>query len=204
MVSFRPVKSRNQKVLKLARSQILRPRELACLGVTRKRLSSLVASGELLRTARGLYLSPELAITEHHSLAEAAKRFPQAVICLLSALQFHELSLEMPHQIWIALPKGARIPRPKDMSLRVMRFSEPAFSEGIETHRIEGVEVKIYSPAKTVADCFKFRNKITTAVAYEALQNAWKENMATAAQLVRSAKTCRVYNVMRPYLETLG
>jgi predicted transcriptional regulator of viral defense system len=198
------MKSRSIKMLTLARSQILRPREMASFGVSRKRLSSLVASGDLVKTGRGLYISPDFELTEHHSLAEVAKRFPQAVICLLSALQFHELSLEMPHEIWIALPKGARIPRPKDLQLRVIRISEPAFSADIKTHLIEGIEVKIYTPAKTIADCFKFRNQNTTAVAYEALQNAWKERKVTSSELACSAKTCRVYNVMRPYLETLS
>lgn len=198
------MKDQSKKALTLARSQILRTREMSRFGVSRKKLSSLVASGDLIRTGRGLYISPDFELTEHHSLAEVSKRFPQAVICLLSALQFHELSLEMPHEIWIAFPKGSRIPRPKDLQLRVMRFSEPAFSADIQNHRIEGVDVKIYSPAKTVADCFKFRNQITTAVAYEALKNAWKDRKATSSKLVHSAKINRVYNVMRPYLETLA
>lgn len=193
-----------QKALALARTQILRTRDVESFGVSRKKLAGLVASGDLVRTGRGLYISPDFELTEHHSLAEVSKRFPQAVICLLSALQFHELSLEMPHEIWIALPKGSRIPRPKGFQLRVMRFSEPSFSAGINTYRIEGVEVKIYSPAKTVADCFKFRNQITTTVAYEALKNAWGDRKATSSELVHSARINRVYNVMRPYLETLA
>ncbi len=193
-----------QKILELATKRILKTEEAVKLGMSRQALAKLVESGELIRTARGLYISPDFELTENHSLAEAAKRFPKSVVCLLSALQYYGISLEMPHHVWIAIPRGSRIPSSKDLRLRTTQFSEPAFSEGIKTYTIEGVKVRIYSPAKTVADCFKFRNQITTAVAYEALKNVWYEKKATSAELVRYAKTCRVYNVMRPYLETLS
>ena len=190
-------------VLALARSRIIRPRDLSELKVHRQVLADLVESGELVRTARGLYVAADFELTEHHSLAEAAKRWPQAVICLLSALQFHELSLELPSEVWIAVPRG-HSPRSRELRPRVVQLSDETFSAGVETHMIEGVPVKIYSVAKTVADCFRFRNQIGNAVAYEALKNAWNERKATADDIVAQAKLCHVYNVMRPYLETLS
>ena len=190
-------------ILDLARSGIIRPRDLNALNYPRQVLANLVESGELVRTARGLYVAANFDLSEHHSLAEAAKRWPQAVVCLLSALQFHELSLELPSEVWIAVPRGLS-PRSKDLRIRVVQLSEETFSTDVETHTIEGVPVKIYSAARTVADCFKFRNQIGTPVGYEALKNAWTKRKATADDIVACAKLCRVYNIMRPYLETLS
>jgi len=197
------VKSMKSEVLKLAQSQVVRPRDIKALGAPRTVLGHLVESGELVRTGRGLYVAADFDLTEHHSLAEAAKRWPQAVVCLLSALQFHELSLELPSEVWIAVPRG-HSPRSRDLRPRVVQLSEETFSAGVETHMIEGVPVKIYSAAKTVADCFRFRSQIGNAVAYEALKNAWTSRKATADDIVANAKLCHVYNIMRPYLETLS
>jgi predicted transcriptional regulator of viral defense system len=189
-------------ILNLARSRIIRPRDLTELEVPRQVLADLVDSGDLVRTARGLYVAADFDLTENHSLAEVAKRWPQAVVCLLSALQFHELSLELPSEVWIAVPRG-HSPRSRDLRHRVVQLSAETFSAGVETHTIEGVPVHIYSAAKTVADCFRFRNRIGNAVAYEALKNAWTGRKATAVDIVANAKLCHVYNIMRPYLETL-
>jgi predicted transcriptional regulator of viral defense system len=179
------------QILDLARSRIVRPRDLRELNF-----------GELVRTARGLYVAADFDLSEHHSLAEVSKRWPQAVVCLLSALQFHELTLELPAEVWIAVPRGLS-PRSKDLRPRVVQVSDEAFPVGIETHLIEGVPVKIYSAARTVADCFKFRSQIGNDVAYEALKNAWTSRKASADEIVAHAKLCRVYNIMTPYLETL-
>src|SRR6187431_1392311 len=150
-------------ILELARSRIVRPRDLRALNFPRQALSSLMRSGELVRTARGLYVAADFDLSEHHPLAEVAKRWPQAVICLLSALQFHELSLELPSEVWMAVPRGLS-PRSKDLRPRVVQISDNFFSSGIEIHTIEGVPVKIYSAARTVADCFKFRSQVGNAV----------------------------------------
>jgi predicted transcriptional regulator of viral defense system len=198
------MRDRTQQVLDLARSQIVRPRDITALELPRRILGELVESGDLVRTARGLYVAADFDLTQNHPLAETAKRWPHAVVCLLSALQFHELTLELPSEVWIAVRRGTAVPRSKDLRPRVLQISQDSFSEGIETHILEGVEVKIYSTAKTVADCFKFRSLIGTPVAYEALKNAWTKRKASSKDLVYFAKLCRVYNVMRPYFETLS
>lgn len=190
-------------ILELARSQIVRPRDLHGMKYPRQILADLVQSGELVKTARGLYVAADFDLSEHHSLAEVAKRWPQAVVCLLSALQFHELSLELPSEVWIAVPRGL-CPRSRNLRPRVVQVSEETFGAGIETHVIEGVPVKIYSAARTVADCFKFRSQVGNSVAYEALKNAWTSRKASADEIVAHAKLCRVYNIMSPYLETLS
>lgn len=196
--------SPKERILKLAARQIVRPRDLDERDLPRSMLASMVETGELIRTGRGTYISPDLELSEHHALAEVSKRIPHAAICLLSALQFHELTLDLPRATWIAVKRGSRIPNPHDLKLRVYQFSEPAFSHGLETHKIEGVSVRITTPAKTIADCFKFRRDVGTTVAYQALKQAWENDAVTADALVAAAKVCRVYRLMRPYLDTLS
>lgn len=182
---------------------VLRPRDLTRYGIAREYLTRLTQQGLLMRVGRGLYMLPDTELTEQHSLAEAAKRVPGGVVCLLSALRFHELTTQAPFEVWLALPATARTPRPDSLPLRVMRFSQEALNEGIEEHIIEGVLVRVYSPAKTVADCFKFRNKIGLDVALEALRETWRAHRATLDDLWRYAEVCHVTTVMRPYLESL-
>jgi len=143
-------------------------------------------------------------ITEHHDLAEVAKRLPGANVCLISALSFHEITTQIPHEIWVALPRGSRTPRIGNMKLRVTRVTGLALTEGREEHRLEGVSVLIYSAAKTVADCFKFRNKVGLDVALEALRECVRQRKATIAQIRHYAEICRVARVMQPYLESLS
>ena len=159
--------------------------------------------GLLERVGRGIYAAKESKVTENHSLAEVAKRVPHGVLCLLSALRFHQMTTQLPHEVWLAIGFKARSPKPDGLVLRVVRFSGKALTSGIEEHIIEGVPVKIYNPAKTVADCFKYRNKIGLDVALEALRDCKKQRRATMDDLWRFAKVCRVANVMRPYLESL-
>ena len=193
------------RVLQLARKLgVLRPRDLAQHGIAREYLTRLTHAGLLERIGRGLYVLPDAELTEHHSLAEAAKRVPAGIVCLLSALRFHDLTTQAPFEVWLALPPTARRPHPSSPPLRVVRFSGPALTEGVEEHLIEGVSVRVYNPAKTVADCFKYRNKIGLDVALEALRETWRERRATMDELWRYAKVCRVANVMRPYLAALG
>jgi predicted transcriptional regulator of viral defense system len=142
-------------------------------------------------------------VTEFHSLEEACKRVPHGIVCLLSALRFHGLTTQAPFEVWLAIDRKARLPRLGALPLRIVRFSGRALKEGVEEHRIEGVPVKTYNPAKTVADCFKYRNKIGLDVALEALRDCRRQRKCTNDELWRYAKVCRVANVMRPYMEAL-
>lgn len=182
---------------------IVRPRDLEALGIPREYLLRLHRQGKLSRTGRGIYSLPDAAVTERHSYAEVAKRVPEAVLCLLSALAFHELTAQSPAAVWIALGKGARKPAILSPTLRVVRLTEPSLSEGVEKHTVEGVPVRVYSAAKTVADCFKFRNKIGLDIAIEALKDCLRQKKATINDIYRYAKICRVSNVIRPYMESL-
>jgi predicted transcriptional regulator of viral defense system len=166
-------------------------------------LTSLVREGTLERVARGRYRLAGSPITEHHGLVLAAAIVPRGVICLISALSFHGLGTQLPAQIWIAIDRRARRPKDTYPPLRVLRFSGRALTSGIETHRLEGHAVRIYSIAKTLADCFKYRNKIGLDVALEALREAWRKRRVTVEDINRFARVCRVERVMRPYLEGL-
>ena len=139
---------------------------------------------------------------EFTSLADISRKYPRAVICLLSALRFHNLTTQAPHEVWAAMPNKVRIP--DYPPLRTVRFSGKALTEGIETHQVEGVDVKITCVAKTVADCFKYRNKIGLDVALEALTEAWRDKRITMDELWHYAGVCRVTSIIRPYLEYLG
>jgi predicted transcriptional regulator of viral defense system len=187
----------------LRKRSAVRPRELAALGIPPDYLDRLYRRGVIDRVARGLYAWPDAEVSEHHSLAEAARQVPRGVICILSALRFHELTTQSPHQVWMAIPPKAWTPKVERPKLRLFRFSGAALEEMVEEHRIEGVSVRIYSAAKTVADCFKYRNKVGIDVALEALRDAWRKKRVTMDELTAAARLCRMTNVMRPYLESL-
>jgi predicted transcriptional regulator of viral defense system len=160
--------------------------------------------GELLEVAPGLFKHPESDITAKHTYAEAAKLVPRGVICLTSALAFHEIGTQMPGKVWMALDRSnRRRPEISQPPMEFVWFSGPAFEEGQEVHEIEGVEVRIYSPAKTVADLFKFRNKIGLNVALEGLREGWQDGRFTMEELQHYGETCNVRKVMRPYLQAL-
>jgi predicted transcriptional regulator of viral defense system len=182
---------------------VVRPRDIEAIGIPREYLLRLYRQGKLSRAGRGIYTLPNAAVTERHSYAEVAKRVPEAVLCLLSALTIHEITTQSPASVWIALGKGARKPAIVSPSLRVVRLTGPSLSEGIEKHPVEGVTVRVYSAAKTVADCFKFRNKIGLDIAVEALKDCLRQKKATVNEIYRYAKICRVSNVIRPYVETI-
>jgi predicted transcriptional regulator of viral defense system len=182
---------------------VVRPRDVEAAGIPREYLLRLLRRGVVERLGRGLYRLTDAPVTEHHSLAGVSKRIPHATICLLSALAFHQITTQNPADVWIALPAGSHTPKADGQRLRVVRFSGPALTEGREEHRIEGVLVGVYSPAKTVADCFKFRNKIGLDVALEALRECVRQRKATIREIHRFAKICRVARVMQPYLESL-
>jgi predicted transcriptional regulator of viral defense system len=172
-------------------------------GVHSQELSRAVGAGVIERIARGQYRRAGLAVTENHALAIGAQAVPRGVICLLSALSFHGIGTQLPFEVWIAVERGSRTPSLRYPPLRVARFSGAAFDEGIETHRIEGRTVRIYSIAKTVADLFKYRSKIGLDVAMEALREVWRERLATIDEIDHYARICRVERVMRPYLEAV-
>ena len=169
----------NQVIDLLHRQGILRPRDLQAHGMPPRCLNALYRQGKMLRVGRGLYCLPDVGFTEHHSLAEACKRVPRGVVCLLSALQFHELGTQNPFQVWLAVDRKARRPQVDCPPLRVVRFSGLALTEGVEEHQIEGVTVRVYNPAKTVADCFKYRHKIGLDVALEALRDCRRQRRCT-------------------------
>lgn len=192
---------------KVQHTGILHARDLKAQGIPREYLWQLQQKGLLERAGRGIYRQPNWEVTENHSLVEAAQRVPRGVICLLSALRFHGLTTQTPFEVWVAIDHKAH--RPKGSSdehltpLNIVRFSGQALREGIEEYTIEGVTVKIYGAAKTVADCFKYRNKIGVDVAVGALHDCWQKRRASADELWRYAKICRVANVIRPYIEAI-
>lgn len=183
---------------------VVRPRELEAHGVSRAQLSRLVERGLVLRQGRGIYVSVHHAPSEGHSLVQVSKRVPDAVFCLLTALRFHDLTTQSPAEVWIALSEKARRPSLDHPRLRVARFSGAALTQGIEQHRVEGVAIRVYSAAKTVADCFKYRNKVGIDVAVEALRDFSRKHRGGANELARFARICRVSRVMQPYLDAIA
>ena len=193
-----------QRILRLAaRHGSITRTEVIEAGVHTNVLSRLVRDGSLERVARGRYRLPDVPITEHYSLVLVAFAVPKAVICLVSALQFHQIGTQLPHEVWIAIDRRSRRPVMPYPKLRIHRFSGKALTEGVETHRIEGQLVRVYSVAKTLADVFKYRNKVGLDVALEALRDAWRHRKFTMPEIEHHARICRVEEVMRPYLETL-
>jgi predicted transcriptional regulator of viral defense system len=183
---------------------LLRASDLTQHGLSRGQIMRLTQQGELLRVGRGLYSRPDATITENHTLAQVCARVPQGVICLASALQFHNLTTQNPWQVWLLIESHARVPKVDYPPLRILRASGEAFTAGVEEHTVEGVTVRVTNVAKTVADCFKYRNKIGLAVALEALKEALGERRTDRAMLHRYARLCRVEHVMKPYLEALS
>ena len=197
-------RERESKILHLVREKgILRPRDLTEAGIPRAYLYNLVEEGALERIGRGLYVLPDTHIGEHYSFAVVAKRVPDGVICLLSALRFHDLGTSLPHQVWVAINQSAQPPSITEPPLRVVYFSGRAMTEGIQEHEMMGVTVPIYSREKTLADCFKFRNKIGIDICVEALEGYTTSEQRDLDALWQYADICRVQRVMRPYLEAL-
>jgi len=197
--------AREQQSLRIVRQLgIARASELEAHGVPRAQIYQLVRKGLVERQARGIYVASRHPFTAEHTLAQVAKRVPGGVLCLLTALRFHELTTQNPAEVWIALPEKARKPRLDYPRLRVARFSGAALTEGIETHRLENVDVRVYSAAKTVADCFKYRNKVGIDVAVEALRDFSRKHRGGATELARFARICRVTRVMQPYLDAIA
>ncbi len=200
-----PALPHHQRVLDLARRKgMLRASDLDAIEAPRVILTRLTTAGLLDRVGRGLYRLPGDPGSENESLAAIALKVPQAVFCLLTALQFHELTTQLPREVWIAMPRGSHAPRIDYPPIKMVQMTGEAYTDGIEEHVRDGVTLRVYSAAKTVVDCFKHRNKIGIDVALEALRDLRTQRKATTDDIWRHARTGRVANVMRPYLEALA
>ncbi len=197
-------KSQVENILEFARKRgFFTAREAARHGIHSQNLTRLARAGKVERITRGHYQLAGHPVTEHYTLAVVGRAVPNGVICLLSALSIHDLGSELPAQVWLAIDRRARRPGIRYPPLRVVRFSQKAFTEGIETHRIEGQQVRVYGVAKTIADLFKYRNKIGLDVALEVLREAWRERRFTMDEMSHFARICHVRHIMAPYLESL-
>lgn len=197
--------TQTQRVLELTRQRgLLRSRDLQTVDAPRVILTRMTASGQLEKVGRGLYRLPQTQMSADESLNAIAIKVPQAVFCLLTALQFHGLTTQLPRQVWLAMPRGSHAPRIDYPPIRMVQYSGQSYSQGIEVFERDQVLLRVYSVAKTVVDCFKHRSAIGLDVALEALKEARAGQRASADELWRFAKICRVANVMRPYLEAIG
>lgn len=197
-------RSNPEQVLELVREAgVIRSRDLRQQGIHPESLRRLEQQGMLVRSARGIYTLPENDLTEHQSEIEACARVSHGVVCLLSALRFHGLTTQAPFEVWMAIANKARPPKDNILPLRIVYMSGKAWSEGVEEHYCDRLPVRVYGVAKTVADCFKYRNKIGIDVALEALRESWYGNRCTMNELWHYAQICRVSRVIYPYLESL-
>ena len=196
--------SSRRRLLDLARRRpFLRARDATALGIHTETLTRMARAGELERAGSGRYRLATRDVSENHALVLDASAVSAGAVCLTSALRFHNIGAQVPGEVWIAVPRGTRIPTISYPPLRIIRVSRALFDLGIEQHRLEGQTVQIYSIARTVADCFRFRNTVGLDVALEALSEAWRGKRLNLDELNRIAKRLRVQRVMQPYLETV-
>lgn len=192
-----------QKVLQLFKERgLLRPRDLDAVGVPREVLRRLCRQGLIERVGRGLYRQANWPFNENQTTAEVCKKFPKGVVCLLSALRFHDLTTQNPFEVWLAIDVKSHKPV-TELPVRFVRLSGAAMKEGIQIVDMDGTPVKVFNPSKTVTDCFKFRNKIGLDVALEALKDCLAAGQCTPEDLWHFGKVNRVNRVMRPYLEAM-
>lgn len=187
-----------------AHGGVMRTSETEEVGIHNRTLYHMLDEGYVTKLERGVYQLSDNDMLANPDLAIVAKKIPRAKVCLISALDFHEMTTEIPHEVHIALPRTSRNPKLKHPPIHVYRFSGQSLTGGIETHEMDGIQVKVYNPAKTIADCFKFRNKIGLDIAIEALKEGIEEGKASYNEIVRYAKICRVKTVIQPYLETIA
>ncbi|MDQ5988416.1 MAG: hypothetical protein CSYNP_04176 [Syntrophus sp. SKADARSKE-3] len=204
---YRATKERTTKAIANAQ-HLLRPRratfrakEAAKAHVHSRTISKMLNTGLVTRLGRGLYRFTDKPTLGNPDLATVAMKIPKGVVCLISALSFHEMTTEIPHEIYLALPRGTEPPRLGHPPLRIFWFSASTFDAGIEQHDVDGIPIKIYNPEKTLADCFKYRNKIGMDVVLEALKLYRQRKRVEIDRLIHYARLCRVEKVMRPYLE---
>ncbi len=187
----------------LAERGMARLADLRAAGVTAATMTRMANDGEVVRLARGLYQLADAELDAQHSLAEAASRVPRGIICLTSALAFHGLTDQLPRKVWIAIGVRDWAPEPSSPPLRIVRMTNALLGDGVETHTIESVRVKVFSIAKTIADCFRHRRSVGLSIALEGLQEALRQRKVTPATMSRQAAKSGVATVMRPYLEAL-
>lgn len=203
-ISMNTQNTYSQRALNLIKEKgIVRSSEFVEEGIPRAIISRLVANQQLQQAGRGLYCLPGKEFTEKESLLVIATRVPQAIFCLFTALQLHELTTQLPRKVWIAMPVDSRMPKIHYPPIKMVKYTGIAYSEGVEIQEEDGVQYRVYNVAKTIADCFKHRNKIGLDVAIEALKDAYAKNKVTIDDLWHFAKICRVTNVMRPYIEAI-
>ena len=181
----------------------VRPSDLVNIGIPRQVLKRLYDRGELVRRARGVYSLPDYEPTRHTDLATVCARSRTATVCLISALDFHELSTQIPHAVWLMIDRSGRRPKIDHPPIHIVYASGKSLTEGIHTHKIEGIEIKMTTPAKTVADCFKYRDHVGQDIAIEALRTCLRQKKATPSDIFEMAKIDRVVSVLAPYLEVL-
>ena len=199
-----PTSAQRTHALDLLKSRgMLRLKNFVAEGIGPETLARLVREEAVVRPARGLYQLPDARIEAAHSLAEAAVLVPKGVICLISALQYHELTLQMPAAVWMAIERTAWRPKIDYLRIRFVRFTGPALKDGVERHLIEGVAVPITNPARSIVDCFRYRGKVGLDVAMEGLREGLRRGRCTPDELWRHARTARVWSVMRPYVEAM-
>ncbi|WP_138431928.1 type IV toxin-antitoxin system AbiEi family antitoxin domain-containing protein [Fodinibius saliphilus] len=183
---------------------ILRTSEAEDLGIHNRTLYKMLEEGYVNKLERGVYKLADADMLSNPDLAIVAKKVPKARVCLISALDFHDMTTEIPHAVHIAIPRTNRDPKLDYPPVKTYRFSGESLTKGIESHKIDGVEVQVYSPAKTIADCFKFRNKIGLDIAMEALEEGIKRDKASYSDILKYAEICRVKTVIKPYLEAIA
>lgn len=202
---FHNMLSNSQMIERLARQQgSIRARDLTQRGLPSVYLSRLVRQGRLVRRARGVYAPANREISGMHDWELACLRLPKGVLCLMSALVYHRIGTQNPNQVWMAIDVKAWRPRVDYPRMRIVRFSGPARSQGIMTVKVGSATLRVYNPAKTVADCFKYRHKIGLEVAVEALREGWRIKKFSLVELAAMARICRVRNVIQPYLEMIS
>ncbi len=196
--------TKRQQVIQLLQElAVVRPKDLQKQGLPMNYLYLLAREGIIERIGRGLYQWPEKDLGRNQSLAEVCKRAPNAVVALLSALNFHDITSQNPHQVWLAIDRKSWRPKITYPPVRFVTMSAEALHAGVETHYIDNIPVKVFSPAKTIVDCFKYRNKLGLDVALEALKDGWQKKRFTMDEIYQYARICRVKKVMQPYLESL-
>ena len=197
--------TKRQQVIRILKDlSVVRPRDLRERGLPKDYLYILAKEGVIERIGHGLYQWPEKDLGRNQSLAEVCKRAPKAIVTLLSALNFHNFTTQNPHQIWLAIDRKSWRPTITYPPVRFVTMSGKALHAGVEIHYVDDIPVKVFSPAKTVVDCFKYRNKLGLDVALEALKDGWEKKLFTMDDLYHYAEICRVKNIMQPYLESLA
>ncbi len=198
-----PINQREIAIHLFHQKELVRMCELRDAGVSAETVSRLVRDGTVERLARGLYQRTGALPDTWRSFAEASAQVPKGVICLTSALQFHELTLQLPSYVWMAIDRTGWRPNVEHPPVRFVRFSGLNFSRGVKRHLVDGIEMPIYEPAKTIVDCFRYRNKIGLDIALEGLRKGLNNRCATPEQLWHFARTARIWSVMRPYIEAM-